>query len=66
MADLSGLSGSPALDLGLQGHRRPWATQAQGCPAHATPHAHMPTQPCQCMALAEALRKALSGVPMCL
>ena len=33
------VSGSPALDSGLQGHRRPWATRA--CAGEAR---HMPTR----------------------
>ena len=59
------VSGCPAWDLGLQGHRRPWATQAQCSPTQAHARAHMTTQPCEFMVLTggtEALRKAVGGV----
>ena len=61
------VSGSAALDSGLQGHHRPWAAPAHRSltRAHAHAHAHVPTPPRQFMVLTggpEALRKAVGGV----
>ena len=39
-ADLSGISGPPALDAGVTGHRSPWATPTGRSPGHRHEHIH--------------------------